>query len=69
MSNLEQVQESLVAVESAVSAGRLSQTAALNVKAWLTEDRYSEYRAEVVEHVQDELWQALDDAFWDDHKS
>jgi len=64
MSNLEQVQESLVAVESAVSAGRLSQTAALNVKAWLTEDRYSEYRAEVVEHVQDELWQALDDAFW-----
>ena len=64
MSNLEHVQESLHAVESAVAASNLSQTAAENVKAWLTEDRYSEYRDAVVEHIQGEMWQVLDDAFW-----
>ena len=64
MSNVEQVQESLDAIESAVSAGNLSQTAAENVKAWLTQDRYSEYQATVIEHIQAEMWQPLDDAFW-----
>ncbi|MDB4540333.1 phospho-sugar mutase [bacterium] len=64
MSNVEQVQESLDAIESAVSAGNLSQTAAENVTVWLTEDRYSEYRAAVVDHIQNQQWQALDDAFW-----
>jgi len=64
MSNMEHVQESVDAVESAVAAGNLSQTAAENVRAWLTEDRYSEYRNLVIEHIQGERWQALDDAFW-----
>lgn len=64
MSNVEQVQESLDAIESAVSAGNLSQTAAENVTAWLTENRYSEYRSAVVDHIQGKKWQALDDAFW-----
>ena len=64
MSNVEQVQESLDAIESAVSAGNLSQTAAENVKAWLTQDRYSEYQGAVIEHIEGEMWKPLDDAFW-----
>ena len=64
MSNVEQVQESLDAIESAVSAGNLSQTAAENVKAWLTQDRYAEYQGAVIEHIEGEMWKPLDDAFW-----
>jgi phosphomannomutase len=64
MSNVEQVQKSLEAVKSAVSAGKLSQTAAENVTAWLTEDRYAEYQRAVIEHIEGEMWQPLDDAFW-----
>ncbi len=64
MSNVEQVQKSLAAIKSAVSAGKLSQTAAENVTAWLTEDRYAEYQGAVIEHIEGEMWQPLDDAFW-----
>jgi len=64
MSNVEKVQESLDAIESAVSAGNLSKTAAENVKAWLTEERYAEYQDAVIEHIDREMWQPLDDAFW-----
>ncbi|MGB0760857.1 MAG: phospho-sugar mutase [Rubripirellula sp.] len=64
MSNVEQVQKSLEAIKSAVSAGKLSQTAADNVIAWLTEARYEEYQTAVIEHIEAEMWQPLDDAFW-----
>jgi phosphomannomutase len=64
MSNLEQVQESLDAIESAVSAGNLSPTAAENVKVWLTQNRYAEYQGAVIEHIEGEMWKPLDDAFW-----
>lgn len=64
MSTAETVQASLSAVESAVAAGNLSGTAAENVKIWLTEDRYAGYRDAVIEHVSNDDWQALDDAFW-----
>ncbi|MGI9443488.1 MAG: phospho-sugar mutase [Rubripirellula sp.] len=64
MSNVEQVQKSLEAIKSAVSTGKLSQTAAENVTAWLTEERYAEYQGAVIEHIEGEMWQPLDDAFW-----
>ena len=64
MSNIDPVQDSLNAVESAVAAEKLSETAAENVKAWLTENRYSEYQDAVVDHIQKEMWQELDDVFW-----
>ncbi len=64
MNIAESVQESLTAVDEAVNAGSLSAAAAKNIGVWLTEDRYRDYRDEVIEHVRSEKWQALDDAFW-----
>ncbi|MGI9472332.1 MAG: phospho-sugar mutase [Rubripirellula sp.] len=64
MSTAENVQASLSAVESAADAGKLSGTAAENIRVWLTEDRYAGYRDAVIEHVTNDDWQALDDAFW-----
>ncbi|HBV61940.1 MAG TPA: phospho-sugar mutase, partial [Rhodopirellula sp.] len=58
------MKKSLEAIKSAVSAGKLSQTAAENVTAWLTEERYAEYQGTVIEHIEGEMWQPLDDAFW-----
>ena len=54
----------LAQVDAAVSAGKLTADAAKNLKVWLTEARYSAYVALIAEHIQQEKWQALDDAFW-----
>ena len=40
------------------------QTAAENIRAWLTEPRYAEYADEVAAHIAAGKWQALDDVFW-----
>lgn len=55
---------SLQLVENAVAHGNLSQTAAENIKIWLTESRYSQYVPEINEHIEQGLWQKLDDVFW-----
>ena len=57
-------QKILQQVESAVAEGKLSQTAAENIRAWLTEPRYAEYAPEVAEHIAAGRWQQLDDVFW-----
>ena len=64
MSISESVQESLTAVETAVSESALSASAEKNIRVWLTEDRYAGYRDEVIEHIADGNWQKLDDVFW-----
>lgn len=51
-------------VDAAVSDGKLSGGAAVNLKAWLDEDRYAMYRDEVVQHINDGRWQKLDDVYW-----
>lgn len=42
----------------------LSNDAASNVIAWLTESKYAEYRDELVEMIEAEKWQELEDAFF-----
>ncbi len=64
MSISESVQESLAAVDTAVKESALSASAEKNIRAWLTEDRYAEYRDQVVEQIADGNWQKLDDVFW-----
>ena len=64
MSIAESVQASISSVEQAVQEGSLSQSAADNLRVWLTEDRYRQYRQQVIDHVDAGKWQALDDAFW-----
>ncbi len=58
------LQATLDLVKKAVAEGKLTESAAGNIKAWLTEPRYAEYAAEVAAHVADGKWQTLDDVFW-----
>ena len=48
----------------AVEDGKLTQGALDNITPWLSESRYKQYAAQVIEHIEEEKWQALDDAFW-----
>ncbi|MEE2934680.1 MAG: phospho-sugar mutase [Planctomycetota bacterium] len=64
MTIVESVQEALAAVQQAVYHEKLTEAAAKNIAAWLNEDRYAGYRDQVIEHIRDSHWQALDDAFW-----
>ena len=54
----------LQSVEEAAKSGDISESAVGNIRSWLTEGRYAEYRDEVIAHVQDKKWQILDDVFW-----
>lgn len=51
-------------VQKAVAESLLSATAADNIRAWLTEPRYSEYAPEVAASIEAGRWQELDDVFW-----
>ena len=54
----------LTCLQEAVDKNQLSASAAENIRSWLTEDRYAPYQRQVMEHITDQQWQALDDAFW-----
>ncbi len=58
------VETTLKSIEKACSDGLISQSAVENLRCWLTEDRYAQYRDEVIQHVNDEKWQLIDDVFW-----
>ena len=58
------MQDPLSAVETAQSESKISASAADNIRTWLTEDRYSDYRSAVVKHIEETRWQKLDDVFW-----
>lgn len=51
-------------LHQAVAAGKLSASAAANIRRWLTEAPYAPYAGEVAAHIQNEKWQTLDDVFW-----
>ncbi|KAA5541378.1 phospho-sugar mutase [Roseiconus nitratireducens] len=56
--------EALTVTKQAAADGKLSESAVENIQSWLTQDRYSRYRDQVVAEIADHNWQALDDAFW-----
>ncbi|QDT12643.1 phospho-sugar mutase [Planctomycetes bacterium K23_9] len=58
------VQSALQAIEQASDNGALSGSAKENIRVWLTESRYSDYRQTVIDHINDNNWQTLDDVFW-----
>src|SRR3954467_5389433 len=62
--NQEQLQPTLEKVKQAVIDGKLSASAAENIRAWLTQSRYAAYAGEVAAHVAAGKWQVLDDVFW-----
>ena len=49
---------------AAAEDGRLTPSAAGNIRDWLTEPRYEEYRASVAEHLQVGKFAELNDAYW-----
>ena len=51
-------------IDGAVADGKLTQSAAENVKIWLTEPRYRDYVQQINDHIRDEKWQELDNVFW-----
>ncbi len=59
-----QVQSALTAVEQACQDGKISAGAVENIRCWLTENRYRDYRDSVLRHITEEQWQKLDDVFW-----
>ena len=64
MPDLQAFAQLLSLVDQAVADSKLTSSAAKNLKAWLTEPRYSEYADEVAAHVREGKWQQLDDVFW-----
>jgi len=54
----------LNAVELAKSQGQITESAVKNIADWLSQPRYSEYRPELLAHIQRADWKKLDDAFW-----
>jgi len=54
----------LAEVRQAAETGKITHTAAKNIKAWLTEPRYGDYAGEVAAMVEAGTWQMLDDVFW-----
>ena len=54
----------LAQVDQAVADKKLTESASVNLRAWLTEDRYAEYAPLAIEAIQAGDWQTLDDVFW-----
>jgi len=54
----------LTILSAAESGGRLTSSAAANIRNWLTQSRYEEYRAEVAEHLTSGKFTELNAAFW-----
>ena len=61
---IDDLSEILAEVDQAVSAKALTESAAVNLRSWLVEDRYAPYAAQVAEHIRDGRWSILDDVFW-----
>ncbi len=51
-------------VEQAKAAQKITPAAAGNLNGWLTEPKYSDYVADIVQHIDQEKWKQLDDVFW-----
>ncbi len=58
------VDTALSAASQAVADKRLSETALVNLKVWLSESRYADYRSQIISAIEAGQWQQLDDAFW-----
>ena len=59
-----EIETALASVQRAHAEGKVSAGAVENLKCWLTEERYLDYRNAILEHIRDGKWQKLDDVFW-----
>jgi phosphoglucomutase/phosphomannomutase len=58
------VVEALGQVQGAQDEGRLSASAALNIRRWLSEPPFERYRPRLLEDIVEGRWKELDDAFY-----
>jgi phosphoglucomutase/phosphomannomutase len=56
--------EALSRLEEAVTAGRVSGAAAANIRRWLEEPPFVNYRERLIDEIAKERWPALDNAFY-----
>ena len=54
----------LDSLHKAQKDSKITAAAVGNIERWLTEDRYAAYLPQVIEHIQEERWKQLDDAYW-----
>ena len=57
-------QDPLQLLEAAEQAGQLSPAATANIRPWLTDAKYAEFAANVIEHLKTEKFPELNKAFW-----
>ena len=58
------VADPIAALEGAQAAGKISETAVVNIRRWLTEVPFARYRERLVADIQAEKWGVLDDVFY-----
>lgn len=51
-------------LDEGAKSAKLSAGAVENIRKWLTEPRYAMYAPEVAQHLAEQNWKGLDDAFW-----
>ncbi len=51
-------------VWAAVAGGKLNESSGENIRRWLTDPVYAPYVPQVAEHIRQQKWRELDDAFW-----
>jgi len=59
-----EMEAALAATEQAGAEKKLSPGAVENIRKWLTQNRYRQYRPSVLKHIAEQQWQTLDDVFW-----
>ncbi len=60
----QEVLDAVEALQVAAAEGTVSNAAVENIRRWLFESRYADYRHSILQHIADQKWHALDDAFW-----
>ncbi len=57
-------EEALQRVQQAVARQHLSESAAENIRRWLTGEEFAPWRAELLQHIAAGRWDVLDEVFW-----
>jgi phosphomannomutase len=61
---MDSINIALAQTDAAAASGKLSASAAANVRDWLSQPYLREYAPQVANHLAGEKWKELDDAFW-----
>jgi phosphoglucomutase len=60
----DRVSAALESLSTARAAHRIAESTERNMRLWLTDPAYAQYRQLVLEHIEQDKYKALDDVFW-----